>query len=88
MKKKPTARRKRKTDPAVNSISLNTPHVAEAYLRIGHTEPFTWRAVTQKVETQNKKEDQISTPHPPQIMPNPRSFPKSGCRVFDFFEKK
>ena len=24
-----------------------------------------WRAVAQKVETQNEKEDQISTPHPP-----------------------
>ena len=33
--------------------------------RIGHTEPSTWRAVTQKLETQNKKEGQISTPHPP-----------------------
>ena len=34
-----------------------------AYRRIGHTSPFTWRAVwaiAQKLETQNKKEDQIS----------------------------
>ena len=57
------------------------------YRRIGHAGSFTCRTVAPKLETQNEKEDQISTPHP-QIMPNPRSFPKSGCRVFDFFEKK
>ena len=30
------------------------------YRRIGHTPPFTCRAVAQNLETQNKKEDQIS----------------------------
>ena len=35
------------------------------YRRIGHTPPITCRAVAQKLETQNQKEDQISTPHPP-----------------------
>ena len=34
--------------------------VYSAYRRIGHTPPFTCRAVTQKLETQNQKEDQIS----------------------------
>ena len=46
-------------------VHLRTIATHGAYRRIGHTEPFTWRAVTQKLETQNKKEDQISTPHPP-----------------------
>ena len=35
------------------------------YRRIGHAGSFTCRTVAQKLETQNKKEDQISTPHPP-----------------------
>ena len=44
--------------------------------RVGHAEQVTCRTVAQKLETQNQKEDQISTPHPPDmaIMPNPRSF--------------
>ena len=35
------------------------------YRRIGHAGSFTCRTVAPKLETQNKKEDQISTPHPP-----------------------
>ena len=34
--------------------------VWQAYRRIGHTPPITCRAVAQKLETQNQKEDQIS----------------------------
>ena len=50
---------------APSSPSRRARSIDVVYRRIGHTEPFTWRAVTQKLETQNKKEDQISTPHPP-----------------------
>ena len=33
---------------------------AKSYRRIPQAAPFTWRAVAQKLETQNQKEDQIS----------------------------
>ena len=41
--------------------------------RIPQVGAFTCWELLQKQETQNKEEDQISTPHP-QIMPNPSSF--------------
>ena len=45
-------------------LSCCTKH-RNLYRRIGHAGSFTCRTVAQKLETQNKKEDQISTPHPP-----------------------
>ena len=39
---------------------MRTAPSVYSYRRIGHAGSFTCRAVTQKLETQNKKEDQIS----------------------------
>ena len=61
--------------------------VGYQYRRIPQAGAFTCRAVTQKLETQNQKEDQISTPHPPD---NAESEVFSDSRRFfhDFFLEK
>ena len=58
-----------------------------AYRRIGQAGSFTWRAVTQKLETQNQKEDQISIRTTPD---NAESEVFSDSRRFfhDFFKRK
>ena len=57
------------------------------YRRIPQAGSFTCRAVAQKLETQNQKEGQISTPHPPD---NAESEVFSDSRRFfhDFFFRK
>ena len=45
--------------PGYNSSVIDPPP-RQVYRRIGHAGSFTCRAVAQKLETQNQKEDQIS----------------------------
>ena len=68
---------------AITVLSYSTSY----YRRIGHTAPFTCRAITQKLETQNQKEDQISIRTTPDNAES-EVFSDSRRFFYDFFLEK
>ena len=61
--------------------------MTEAYRRIPQAGSFTWRELLQKLETQNKKEDQISIRTTPDNA-EPEVFSDSRRFFYDFFLEK